>query len=101
MKIDQIQENNKLILKLDGELDSIQSTLLEEKISNIDLKVTDLVLDLEKLEYISSAGIRVMLIANRNIKERKGEMKIINVNDSVYEILRLASLIEELNIEKC
>lgn len=100
MKIDKVQNGQKLILALDGELDSIQSKLLEEEIVKISEEVTDLTLDLEKLEYTSSAGIRTFLLANRTMKEKKGTLKIIKVNNNVYEILKMASLIDVLNPEK-
>lgn len=100
MKIDKVQKDNQMTLSLDGELDSVKSKLLEEEILKLDDSVTELILDLEKLEYTSSAGIRTFLLANRTMKERKGTLKLIKVNSNVYEILKMASLLDVLNPEK-
>lgn len=100
MKIDKIQNENTLTLSLDGELDSIQSKLLEEEILNLQSDINTLVLDLEKMEYTSSAGIRTFLLANKIMKEKKGTLKIVKVNTNVYEILKMAALIDILHPEK-
>lgn len=100
MKIDKIQNENTLTLVLDGELDSSQSKLLEEEIHNIKDDISNLILDLEKLEYTSSAGIRMFLLANKTMKEKNGTLKLIKVNANVYEILKMAALTEVLHPEK-
>ena len=100
MKIEKQQNDNQIILLLDGELDSTQAKSLEEAITNIPEGITELVLDLAKLNYTASAGLRTFLLANKIMKEKNGELKIINVNSNVYEILRIASLIDVLKPEK-
>lgn len=100
MKIDKVQNEDTLTLSLEGELDSSQSKLLEEEILNIGNDITTLILDLEKLEYTSSAGIRTFLLANRTMKEKKGLLKIVKVNSNVYEILKMAALTDILHLEK-
>lgn len=100
MKIDKIQNESTLTLSLDGELDSVQSKLLEEEILGVSSDINTLILDLEKLEYTSSAGIRTFLLANKTMKEKNGILKIINVNNNVYEILKMAALIDILHPEK-
>ena len=100
MKIDKLQNGNLMTFFLDGELDSTQSKFLEEEINNLPNEILNLVLDLEKLEYTSSAGIRALLLANKTMKERKGSFKIIKVNSNVYEILKIAALIDILKPEK-
>lgn len=100
MKIDKIDEKEKLTLKLDGELEMTQSKVLEEELIKISDDVKELVLDLEKLEYTSSAGIRIFLLANKIMKSRNGNMRLINVNSNVYEILKMAALIDLLKPEK-
>ena len=100
MKIDKVQNENTLTLVLEGELDSSQSKLLEEEIHNIKDDISNLILDLEKLEYTSSAGIRTFLLANKKMKEKNGTLKLVKVNANVYEILKMAALIDILHPEK-
>ena len=72
-------------LILEGRLDSVTSEELENELVETLDDMTELVLDLEKVEYISSAGLRVLLSAQK-IMNKKGSMKVINVCDTVMEI---------------
>lgn len=100
MKINKQKENDKVILKLDGELEMTQSKFLEEELIKLEDDVKELVLDFEKLEYTSSAGIRTFLLANKIMQGRGGTLKLVKVNKNVYEILKMASLIDLLKPEK-
>jgi anti-sigma B factor antagonist len=60
--------------------------------------VTGLTLDLEKLEYISSAGLRVLLAAQKTMS-RQGEMKLVNVNEIIMEIFEITGFSDILTIE--
>ena len=60
--------------------------------------VTELIMDFEKLEYISSAGLRVLLSAQKTMNNQ-GSMKVINVNDTVMEIFEVTGFVDVLTIE--
>ncbi len=60
--------------------------------------MTGLTLDLEKLEYISSAGLRVLLAAQKTMS-RQGEMKLVNVNEIIMEIFEITGFSDILTIE--
>ena len=60
--------------------------------------LTALRLDFEKLEYISSAGLRVLL-ASQKVMSKQGEMKIVNVNDTIMEIFEVTGFSEILTID--
>ena len=60
--------------------------------------VTSLVLDFEKLEYISSAGLRVLLAAQK-VMMKQGEMKVIHVNEVVMEVFEVTGFTDTLTIE--
>ena len=60
--------------------------------------VTELIMDFEKLEYISSAGLRVLLSAQKTMNNQ-GSMKVIHVNDTVMEIFEVTGFVDVLTIE--
>lgn len=90
-------QNGVANLKVEGRLDTITAPDLAIIIN--DVKEKDLVLDLKKLEYISSAGLRVLLGAHKCFS-KTGSMKIINVIDSVMDVFVITGFVDILNIEK-
>lgn len=91
-------EDEKLYVALEGRLDTTTSPELEKQLSESLPGVKELVLDLEKLEYISSAGLRVLLTAQKTMT-KQGSMKLIHVNDLVMEILEVTGFVDILTIE--
>ncbi|MCR5182629.1 MAG: STAS domain-containing protein [Clostridia bacterium] len=85
-------------LILEGRLDSVTSEELENELVETLDEMTELVFDLEKVEYISSAGLRVLLSAQK-IMNKKGSMKVINVCDTVMEIFEVTGFSDILTIE--
>lgn len=83
---------------LDGRLDTITSPDLEAKINEVVGDATKLTLDLSKLEYISSAGLRVLLGALQAM-DGKGEMVVCNLTQSVREVFELTGFGRLFNIE--
>ena len=98
MNINLVKENNVLTIALEGRLDTNTSPALEEEINNMDLDVKELVLDIKGLEYISSAGLRVILSAQKKMN-KIGSMKVINVCDSIMEIFEITGFVDILVIE--
>ena len=96
MKIDFIKEENKLTISLDGRLDTTTAPELESFITENLANVTELVIDCEKLNYISSAGLRVLLSAH---KKTNGALKLINVCEIVMEVFEITGFVDVLNIE--
>ena len=97
MKIKKELENNVLVLALEGRLDTVTAPELEREVS--DLKgVTDLVFDMKNLEYISSAGLRVILKAQK-IMNTQGSMKLKNVGESIMEVFEITGFSDILTIE--
>lgn len=97
MKIEKTFENNTLTLIPQGRLDSITSPELESAIEDSIGDATSLVLDMKELEYISSAGLRVLLKAQKMMNNR-GKMKVLNVNDTVMEVLEMTGFVDMLTI---
>ncbi|MBO7359194.1 MAG: STAS domain-containing protein [Clostridia bacterium] len=89
MKITQsVKNERRLTLALEGRLDSDTAPQLEEQLSSALEGVTILELDFEKLEYISSAGLRLLLATQKRMNEQ-GSMVIKNVSKGIMEILEI------------
>ena len=87
--------DDNLVITLEGRLDSTNSQELMDTINNSLQGVTDLVIDLEKLEYMSSAGLRVMLSAQKTMN-KQGSMIVRNASElvrSVFDITGMDSVI--------
>lgn len=88
-----------LNIALEGRLDTNTAPKLEAELKKNIEGITRLVFDIEKLEYISSAGLRVLLSAHK-IMTRQGIMAIRNVREEVMEIFEVTGFDEILNIER-
>lgn len=98
LTINKQKENDTICFALEGRLDTITSPDLENELKDSLEDVTELVMDFEKLEYISSAGLRVLLSAQK-IMNSKGSMRIIHVNDTIMEIFEVTGFSDILTIE--
>ena len=85
MNIQKNLDNAVLTLTLQGRLDAITAPLLNEVVENELTGVKKLILDFGFVEYVSSAGLRVILTA-QDIMDEQGEMKVIRVNETVMEM---------------
>lgn len=98
MKINKITENGKITITVEGRIDTKTAPELESIVKSEIESCSELVFDFEKLDYISSAGLRILLGAQK-IMVKKGTMKIVNVNDTVNEIFEITGFSYILNIE--
>ena len=87
-----------LTVALEGRLDTTTAPKLEEELRSSVDGITRLVFDVEKLEYISSAGLRVLL-AMQKLMNQQGEMVLQNVNEAVTETLEVTGFSDILSIE--
>lgn len=98
MNITQERNESRLTLNIEGRIDTKTAPELEQVIRNDLDKVTDLTIDLEQTVYISSAGLRVLLIAQKQMN-RQGSMRIIHANADLAEIFEVTGFNEILTIE--
>lgn len=99
MNITKIKNNDTLIVVLKGRLDTTSSPQLEAELEHsLTEEVQDLVFDLQGLEYMSSAGIRVIM-ASEEIMSGRGGMKLLHVNEEIIDIFEMTGLIDILHIE--
>ena len=99
LNINKILNGTDLTIALEGRLDTASSSRLDAEMRSSLDGVTSLVLDLEDLEYISSAGLRVFLYAYKVMKNQ-GKMKVTHVNDVIYGIFEVSGFIDILTIER-
>ena len=92
-------ENGKAVIALEGRLDTITSRDLSKEIDTVMESISELVLDFDKLGYISSAGLRVIVDA-MNRMGGKDKMKIINVKKMIMEVFDVTGFSSVLNIEQ-
>ena len=98
MTISKQTEGAKLVLSLEGRLDTTTAPQLEAELKRSITGVEELVFDFSRLEYISSAGLRVLL-ASQKVMNRQGKMIIRNVNEVIQEVFDVTGFVDILTIE--
>ena len=97
MQIEKINEGNKLIMKISGRLDTMTAPKLESEVKESLDGIHELVMDFTNLEYISSAGLRVLLLTTKLMKG-KGSFVIKNINEIVNEVFEVTGFMDILNV---
>lgn len=97
MKIYQNREADKLSVAVEGRLDTMTATEFETELSQSLGGVSELVLDMTNLEYVSSAGLRVLLKLQKKM-HIQGKMTLIGVNENVMEVFEITGFSDILNI---
>ena len=101
MEIEKIQDENQLIYKIGGRLDTRTAPDFEDMFDeDFEKGVKNVVFDFKKVEYMSSAGLRAMLHAQKMMKNVEGNLKIINVIPEVFEVFDMTGFTELLSINK-
>ena len=98
MTINKNKSGSTLTIALEGRLDTTTAPDLEKEIKVSLDGVTELVMDFSKLDYISSAGLRVLLSAHKAMS-KQGAMKVTNVNEMVMEVFEVTGFSDILTIE--
>jgi len=98
MTINKTLNQNALTIALEGRLDTVTAPELEKALQESLDGVDSLTLDFSKLDYISSAGLRVLLSAHKQMSG-KGGMKVTHVNEVVQEVFEVTGFSDILTIE--
>ena len=98
MIINKKQNGSALVIALEGRLDTTTAPDLERELKESLEGITDLTLDLTNLDYISSAGLRVLLSAHKTMM-KQGQMKVTNASEIVREVFDVTGFSDILNIE--
>ena len=98
MDITSVKNDTTLTLCVEGRLDTTTSPRLEDELKRLLPDVTELILDFHKVEYISSAGLRVIL-STQKIMNKQGEMRLTGVTEVVREVFDITGFSDFLTIE--
>ena len=91
-------EGTRLTVTVEGKLGTTSAPELEKALKNNISGVTELIFDLEKVEYLASAGLRVLL-SSAKVMKKQGSMKIIHVTEPVMEVFTFTGLADTMDIE--
>jgi len=98
MNIVKTQEGNKLTIALEGRLDTMTAPELDQELKGSLEGIQELVVDMAQLEYVSSAGLRVLLSAQK-VMNKQGEMVVKNVSEQIMEVFEVTGFTDILNIQ--
>ena len=98
MKVTLKTEGQSAIISPEGRIDTVTAPELEDSISKIPEGTTSVKFDFEKVEYVSSAGLRVLLVAQKMMKKTGGSMTIANVPAAVKEVFDITGFSDILTI---
>lgn len=98
LSINKQMDGTKLTYTLGGRLDTGTSKELDAEIKVLPDNVTELVLDMENLEYLSSSGIRVLLVAGKLMDDRDGQCVMTNVPEVIMEVFQTTGLLKVFTI---
>ena len=98
MNVETRVENNTLFIDLDGRLDTVTSQQLGELLPNEKRRNLDIDFNFEKLEYVSSAGLRILVLFKKEAQATNNKMVIRNINDVVKEIFTVTGFDKILKI---
>ena len=98
MIINKTQENGKLTLSLEGRLDTTTAPKLQETLIPAFDEAKEIMLDFTKLAYVSSAGLRVLLMGQKTAKAKDASMTVSNISDEIMEVLEMTGFSDMLTI---
>ncbi len=92
-------DGNNAVFSLEGRLDTVTAPDLEKELRDALPELQELTLDFEKLDYISSAGLRVLLSTQKTMVDQGGDLKIVHVKEAIMEVFEITGFIDILTIE--
>lgn len=95
----QVLKNDNIVIEIKGRLDTTTSPLLSQKIKEIEIDKDLVIIDFKNLDYISSAGLRVLLAIKNMLDEQNKSLEIHNVNEVIMEVFNVTGFINVLNIK--
>jgi anti-anti-sigma factor len=99
LQIELEEIDRKIVLRIDGRIDASSSPILERKINQlIEENHSHLLLDFNRVDYLSSAGMRVLLAATKKMKAKNGDLILFSLHDEVSSTVRMAGFDKILHI---
>ena len=88
-----------LTVRPNGRLDSITAPIYADQLEQELEGISQIVMDLEQVDYIASAGLRTLLISEQKMEKRGGGVKLINVSENIREVLKLTGFLDFITVE--
>jgi anti-sigma B factor antagonist len=98
MHIDIKTENGILIITPEGSIDSKTASEVQQKILEASLNSENVIIDLTKVDFVSSAGLRVLLMVYRQIKAKNGKIILVGVSEEITEVMSMTGFINFFEI---
>ena len=98
LDITKTTEGTTLTMQLSGRLDTDTASQLDDEIAAMPDAITNLVIDMDDLEYVASSGLRVLLMASKTMRTRGGDCTMVNVPDLIMEVFEMTGLDEVFTI---
>ena len=98
MTISEKQNEDSLILSVEGKIDTLTSPEFQTVLLNSFQKSTNLVVDMKDVTYMSSAGLRAMILGQKTAGSKGGKLTITNVSETVMDVFRMTGFDKILNI---
>ena len=98
MTINKTMDGEQLTITLEGRLDTTTAPRLDKEVKQSIKGIRELIFDFEKLDYVSSAGLRILLSAQK-VMNKQGDMIIRHVNDTIMEVFEITGFADILTIE--
>jgi anti-sigma B factor antagonist len=99
MDIDFKKDGTTLTVTPEGRLDTATSPELEKRMTPEMEGMTEIIIDLANVEYVSSGGLRVLLSVEQEMEECGGKLTVIHVNSHIMEILDITGFLDIINVE--
>ena len=100
LNVEKKLEDGALLIALEGELDTLSSPDFEDMLEPLLAQAQSVTMDFEKLEYISSAGLRVLLAAEQALEEKGAEkVRVVNMNSTIRNIFEITGFTDVLAVE--
>jgi anti-anti-sigma factor len=99
MQVTETREGEVIQLSVEGRVDTTTAPDLQKQILDAFQKVRHVVIDFMNVEYISSAGLRALLLGQKTATSKGGSLKILNVNDAVKQVFDMSGFSKILTIE--
>lgn len=99
MRIETVKEENRIILKVEGRIDTNTSKEFQSELLLAFQKQNEVVADLKAMDYVSSAGLRAMLIAYKTAESKRGSFVLRNVQSTVRDVLNMSGFSKFIHIE--
>lgn len=91
-------EDNAITLTLSGRLDTDTAPMLDDELADLPEGITNLVLDMDDLEYVASSGLRVLLMAAKKMRTRGGDCTMVKVPELIMEVFDMTGLTDVFTV---